>query len=67
MVIVQTILATPIVTALVHRVLTTLWSDCGDPLRMDGASNRRLILELFVIGRGALLDSLSRRVRPRHR
>jgi tungstate transport system permease protein len=57
MVIAQTILATPIVTALVHRALTTLWSDYGDLLRMDGASKRRIILELFVIGRGALLTA----------
>jgi tungstate transport system permease protein len=45
------------VTALVHRALTTLWSDYGDLLRMDGASKRRVILELFVIGRGALLTA----------
>jgi tungstate transport system permease protein len=57
MVIAQTILATPIVTALVHRTLTVLWSDYGDLLRMDGASKRRVILELFVIGRGALLTA----------
>jgi tungstate transport system permease protein len=57
MVIAQTILATPIVTALVHRALTTLWSDYGDLLRMDGASKRRVILELFVIGRSALLTA----------
>jgi tungstate transport system permease protein len=57
MVIAQTILATPIVIALVHRALTTVWSDYGDLLRMDGASKRRVILELFVIGRGALLTA----------
>jgi|SRR5215468_117243 len=57
MVIAQTILAAPIVIALVHRALTTLWSDYGDLLRMDGASKRRVILELFVIGRGALLTA----------
>jgi tungstate transport system permease protein len=57
MVIAQTILATPIVIALVHRALTTLWSDYGDLLRMDGASKRRVILELFVIGRGTLLTA----------
>jgi ABC-type phosphate transport system permease subunit len=57
MVIAQTLLATPIVTALVHPALTTLWSDYGDLLRMDGASKRRVILELFVIGRGALVTA----------
>ena len=57
MVIAQTTLATPIVMALVHRGVATLWSDYGDLLRIDGASRRRAILELFVIGRGALLTA----------
>jgi len=57
MVIAQTILATPIVIALVHRAVTTLWSDYGDLLRMDGASKMRVIAELFMIGRGALLTA----------
>jgi len=57
MVIAQTILATPIVIALVHRAVTMLWSDYGDLLRMDGASKMRVIVELFVIGRGALLTA----------
>jgi tungstate transport system permease protein len=58
MVMAQTVLATPIVIALVHRAIATLWSDYGDLLRMDGASWRRVILELFVIGRAALLTAL---------
>jgi tungstate transport system permease protein len=57
MVAAQTILATPIVIALVHRGLAMLWSDYGDLLRIDGASRRRTILELFVIGRGVLLTA----------
>jgi tungstate transport system permease protein len=57
MVIAQTVLATPIVMALVHRAITALWSDYGDMLRIDGASKRRAILELFRIGRGALLTA----------
>src|SRR5215468_6834078 len=57
MVIAQTTLATPIVMALVHRGVATLWSDYGDLLRIDGASRRRAILELFVIGRSALLTA----------
>jgi len=57
MVMAQTILATPIVIALVHRAVTTLWLDYGDLLRIDGASKMRVILELFVIGRGALLTA----------
>jgi tungstate transport system permease protein len=57
MVIAQTILATPIVIALVHRGVAAVWSDYGDLLRMDGASKMRVIVELFVIGRGALLTA----------
>jgi tungstate transport system permease protein len=57
MVIAQTILATPIVIALVHRAVATLWLDYGDLLRVDGASKMRVISELFVIGRGALLTA----------
>jgi tungstate transport system permease protein len=55
MVMAQTVLAIPIVVALAHRALATLWADYGDLLRIDGASRRRVILELFAIGRGALL------------
>jgi tungstate transport system permease protein len=57
MVMAQTILATPIVIALVHRAVATLWTEYGDLLRIDGASRRRTILELFAIGRGALLTA----------
>jgi tungstate transport system permease protein len=57
MVIAQTVLATPIVMALVHRAMTALWSDYGDMLRIDGASTGRAILELFAIGRSALLTA----------
>jgi tungstate transport system permease protein len=57
MVMAQTVLATPIVIALVHRATAMLWSDYADLLRMDGASRRRIILELFMIGRGALLTA----------
>jgi tungstate transport system permease protein len=57
MVLAQTALATPIVVALVHRAVVALWSDYGDLLRIDGASRRRVIWELFTIGRGALLTA----------
>jgi tungstate transport system permease protein len=57
MVMAQTILATPIAIALVHRATATLWSEHGDLLRIDGASRCRAILELFMIGRGALLTA----------
>lgn len=57
MVVAQTLLATPIVMALVHRVIATLWLEHGDILRMDGASAFRSIRELFVIGRAGLLTA----------
>jgi tungstate transport system permease protein len=57
MVMAQTVLATPIVIALTHRSTATLWSDYGDLLRIDGASRRRAIVELFAIGRGALVTA----------
>jgi tungstate transport system permease protein len=57
MVIAQTVLATPIVIALTHRATATLWSHYRDLLRTDGASMWRSILEMFVIGRGALLTA----------
>jgi tungstate transport system permease protein len=57
MVMAQTILATPIVLALSHRAAATLWSHYGDLLRTDGASVWRSMLELFVIGRSALLTA----------
>jgi tungstate transport system permease protein len=57
MVIAQTILATPIVIALVHRAISTLWLDYRDIMRTDGASMSRSIRELFIIGRAALLTA----------
>jgi tungstate transport system permease protein len=57
MVLAQTVLATPIVIALVHRAVAALWSEYGDLLRIDGASLGRTIWELSVIGRSALLTT----------
>jgi tungstate transport system permease protein len=57
MIIAQTLLATPIVVALVHRAMAVLWGEYGDVMRVDGASKARSIRELFVIGRGALLTA----------
>lgn len=57
MVLAQTVLATPIVIALVHRALASLWSEYGDILQIDGASRRRTVWELAVIGRSALLTA----------
>jgi tungstate transport system permease protein len=57
MVFAQVVLTTPIVVALVHRATTVLWSEYGDVLQVDGASKARIIRELFIIGRGALLTA----------
>jgi tungstate transport system permease protein len=57
MVMAQTILATPIVIALVHRSTASLWSRYGDLARIDGASIARSILVLFKLGRGALVTA----------
>jgi tungstate transport system permease protein len=57
MVMAQTVLATPIVIALVHRTTASLWSYYGDLLRTDGASRTRSIVELFKLGRGAILTA----------
>ena len=55
MIIAQAVLGFPIVTALAHRSLDGLWREYGDALRADGASRPRAALELFRMGRGALL------------
>jgi tungstate transport system permease protein len=57
MVMAQTVLAIPIVIALVHRPIAVLWSEYGDLMRIDGLSKSRSILTLFVIGRGSLLTA----------
>jgi tungstate transport system permease protein len=57
MVIAQTVLATPIIIALVHRLTEGLWRDHGDHLRIDGASRGRSILELLRMGRAGLLTA----------
>lgn len=57
MVIAQTLLATPIVVALVHRPSTLLWAEYGDLARIDGLSTARSILLLFELGRSSLLTA----------
>jgi tungstate transport system permease protein len=57
MIIAQTLLATPIVIALVHRVTAALWSQYGDVLQIDGASRLRSIRELLIIGASGLLTA----------
>jgi len=57
MVIAQTLLATPIVVALVHRPASLLWSEYADLARTDGLSNLRSIVLLFALGRSSLLTA----------
>ena len=57
MVIAQTLLATPIVVALVHRPASLLWADYGDLARIDGLSTFRSIALLFALGRTSLLTA----------
>ena len=57
MVIAQTLLATPIVVALVHRPASLLWAEYADLARMDGLSSFRSIGLLFALGRASLLTA----------
>jgi tungstate transport system permease protein len=57
MILAQTVLAAPIVTALVHRVCAELWLHYGDALRADGASRPRAALTLLAMGRAGLLTA----------
>ncbi|MFC4166033.1 ABC transporter permease [Teichococcus aestuarii] len=54
MVMAQTVLALPIVTALAHRALAPQWEEVRDPLRIDGAGPFRCGLELIRMARPAL-------------
>ncbi len=57
MVLAQAVLATPIVTALVHRTLADLWTDYGGALRIDGATPLRAIPTLLAMGRMHMLTA----------
>jgi tungstate transport system permease protein len=49
MVLAQLVLALPIVTALVHRVVERVWEHYGGPLLVDGASRLRAVPHLLAI------------------
>jgi tungstate transport system permease protein len=53
----QTVLGTPIVVALVHRVAVGLWRAYGDSLLTSGASRLRAIRPLMRMGREGLLTA----------
>ncbi len=51
MVMAQAVLATPIVTAFVHRAVETAWGQYGGALMVDGASRLRAVPHLLAIER----------------
>lgn len=55
MVIAQTVLALPIVTALTHRLCAELWHEYGDALTVDGSSRGRAALTLLAMARAGLV------------
>ena len=57
MIVAQTLLATPIVVALVHRPSTLLWAEYADLAHTDGLSRPRSIALLFALGRASLLTA----------
>jgi tungstate transport system permease protein len=58
MVIAQTILAAPIITALVHRASERAWARYGDELICDGASRIQSIPQILLIIRAELLTAV---------
>ncbi len=57
MVLAQAVLATPIVTALVHRAVADLWVEYGGALQVDGATRLRAIPSLLAMGRLRVLTA----------
>ena len=57
MIVAQTLLATPIVVALVHRPASLLWAEYADLAHTDGLSRPRSIALLFALGRASLLTA----------
>ena len=54
----QTVLATPIITALVHRAIEEPWQEYGGALRVDGATPFRSIRILLAISRRSVLTAV---------
>jgi tungstate transport system permease protein len=57
MILAQTLLALPIVVALVHRTADGLWAEFGDTLRMDGARLVRAVQTLLAMAGAGLLTA----------
>ena len=58
MIIVQTVLCTPIVTAIAHRAFEQIWARYGDEFEMTGASRLRILPHLLAIGRPQVLTAV---------
>ena len=58
MVAAQTVRATPIITALVHRAIEEPWQEYGRALRVDGATPLRSIRILLAISRRSVLTAV---------
>ena len=58
MVLAQTVLALPIVTALVHSASADLWAEYGGALQIDGATRLRAIPHLLVMARRRLVNAI---------
>jgi len=57
MLLAQSLLALPIVAALVHRTSEGLWAEYCDALRVDGVTRVRAVVTLLAMGRAALLTA----------
>jgi tungstate transport system permease protein len=58
MVLAQTLLAMPIVTALVHSAAADLWAEYGGALQVDGATRLRAIPHLLAMARTRLVTAV---------
>ena len=58
MIIVQTVLAIPIVTAIVHRAAAEFWARYGEGFQIAGASRLEIIPQLLLLGRAQVLTAL---------
>jgi tungstate transport system permease protein len=58
MVVAQTLLALPIVTALVHDAAADSWADYGAALQVDGATRLQSIPHLLAIGRTQVVTAV---------
>src|SRR6202035_2446082 len=57
MVIAQTVLAVPIITALVHRASERAWARYGDELISDGATKLQAIPQVLMVIRADLVTA----------